>query len=287
MPTAPSKTWLSACTLGNVGTPKRGMHSKSDCGNPRPAGNQGPPALVFRVLQEMVAAQVAASQGELAAQQAEATAALQQLCAATASAQAATADAQATTAAGLEAHVTQQQQAAAGTAEQAAGLTSQVDALAAGLAAQQGSIQAALQQLDGVQADRLQGQAGPLEPMQGALKQLDALQTQVKTPRSALKPCSLAHSCNTAYRPGVSVHIIHSKAPMQGSQQQLVGLQAQARDAWMWGKSTLWMHSPRAMSSKGFCVLKHIARQPRVQGALQCLKRQQTPVSLRHEVMLP
>ena len=74
-----------------------------------------------------------------------------------------------------------QLQAAAGTVEQAAGLKSQVDALAASLAAQQGSVQDALQQLEGVQADKLQGQAGLLESMQGALKQLDALQTRVRT----------------------------------------------------------------------------------------------------------
>ena len=191
------------------------MYSNPDCGDVRPAANQSPQ--VLRLLQELVAAQVAASQGELAAHQAEATARLQQLYAATAGAQAATA-------AGLEAHVAQQQQAAAGTAGQAAGLKSQVDALAAGLAAQQGSVQAALQQLEGVQADRLQAQAGLLEPMQGALKQLDALQTQVRTPRSALKPCSLAHSCNAAYRPGVSAQIrIYSRPPCRAHSSSLFG----------------------------------------------------------------
>ena len=171
----------------------------------------------------MVATLVDTSQGKLAAQQAEAAASLQQLCAATAGAQAATA-------AGLEAQVAQQQQPAAETAEQAASLKSQVDALAAGLAAQQGStqsalqqlegLQAALQQLEGSQADKLQGQAGLPESMPGTLKQLDALQIQVRTSRSV---CSQAHTCEKAYAMVSAQSRIHSRTPCRAPSSSLIG----------------------------------------------------------------
>ena len=156
-----------------------------------------------------MATQLEAGQGKLAAQQAEAMATLQHLCTATAGAQAATA-------AELEAHVTQQQQAAAGTAEQAAGLKSRMDALAATLAAQQGSVQAALQQLEGLQADKLQGQAGLLDSMQGALKQLSALQTQVRTPGSVLKPRLQALTCKNACRPWCWPRLGYAAGPHAG-----------------------------------------------------------------------